>query len=53
MIKKTSPAVLACAALLSGCVTTTLPGSLAHVSEAPRPAGTIPDVAQSAPLPAP
>ncbi|HEY1042236.1 MAG TPA: pilus (MSHA type) biogenesis protein MshL [Telluria sp.] len=52
MIKKTSPAMLACA-LLSGCVTTTLPGSMAHVTEPARAAGTIPDVAQAAPLPAP
>jgi MSHA biogenesis protein MshL len=52
MIKKTSIAFLACP-LFSGCVTTTLPGSMAHVSEAPRVGGTIPDVAQSAPLPPP
>ncbi|HEU4853624.1 MAG TPA: pilus (MSHA type) biogenesis protein MshL [Telluria sp.] len=52
MIKRTSPAVLLCG-LLSGCVTTTLPGSMAHVTEAPRVSGTIPELAQAAPLPAP
>ena len=52
MIKKTSPAVLACA-LVSGCVTTTLPSSMGHVTEPARAAGTIPEVAQAAPLPPP
>lgn len=52
MIKTSSPTLLMCA-LLSGCVSTTLPGSMAHVTEAPRVAGTIPEVAQAAPLPAP
>jgi general secretion pathway protein D len=52
MIKRTSPALLLCG-LLSGCVSTTLPGSMAHVTDAPRVAGTIPELAQAAPLPAP
>lgn len=52
MIKITFPAALACG-LLSGCVTTTMPGSMAHVTEAKRVTGTIPELAQAAPLPAP
>ncbi len=43
-----------CCALLSACATPTLPQSPAHVAQAPRAAGRIPEpVLQHAPLPAP
>jgi len=45
---------VACSVLLGACATRTLPTSPTHISEAPRPAGTIPEpVRQSAVLPPP
>ena len=45
---------VACSVLLGACATRTLPTSPAHVSEAPRPGGSIPEpVRQSAVLPPP
>ena len=45
---------VACSVLLGACATRSLPTSPAHVSEAPRPAGSIPEpVRQSAVLPPP
>lgn len=45
---------VACSVLLGACATRSLPNSPAHVSEAPRPAGSIPEpVRQSAVLPPP
>ncbi|MBP1204436.1 general secretion pathway protein D [Duganella sp. 1411] len=45
---------VACSVLLGACATRTLPPSPAHISEAPRPAGSIPEpVRQSAVLPPP
>ena len=45
---------VACSVLLGACATRTLPTSPAHISEAPRPAGSIPEpVRQSAVLPPP
>ncbi|HEX7987657.1 MAG TPA: type II and III secretion system protein, partial [Duganella sp.] len=45
---------VACSVLLGACATRTLPPSPTHISEAPRPAGSIPEpVRQSAVLPPP
>ena len=50
---RTTGAILACA-VLGGCATPTMTGSPSHVTQAPRPAGRIPDpVLHSAPLPPP
>ncbi len=55
LTKSVTPLSIAiCSALLSGCATPTLPGSPAHVNEAPRAPGRIPDpVLRQAPLPEP
>jgi MSHA biogenesis protein MshL len=55
MIKVTSPVFsVACSVLLSACATPVIPNSPAHISEAPRAAGSIPEpVQQSMALPAP
>jgi general secretion pathway protein D len=55
MKKRTSSLVpVVCSVLLSACASHTIPNSPSHITEAPRPAGSIPEpVQQSAALPPP
>jgi general secretion pathway protein D len=55
-MKKLTPSLLpvACSLLLGACASQTIPNSPTHITEAPRPAGSIPEpVQQSAALPPP
>ena len=52
--RPTLSSTLICSALLAACAGPTLPGSPSHVSEAPRPAGRIPEpILNTVPLPVP